>query len=444
MLAITTRGEAQDGIKATPDLRAYGTSQIEPHSNANIMTRRKLILSEITSTASTTGVNRYISLWLDALQHQSEWEVVYIRFEHSRERLFVNVEDCGHYQCVRVPMPEDIEQAVNNREQWKLYIEAIYPSIKNYFKKDCLLHLHTINLIDLALRVKQDMACQTLMHLHCIPWKGSYNSNLKRFVTLMAKDKNLLPLSERNAFYQVVNEHDAYTLADHIICVTNSGRHFLIQQGIESSKISVIYNGLPTCDKHKKTDYLLESPIKLLFVGNAHRSKGLEFVLQALQQLLSYGYPIELHVAGNVSIDLQTYLKNRYPGVSMAFLGTLSYEALCEVYVSADIGIIASLQEQCSYAAIEMMQFGLPIITTGVDGLGEMFIHEENALITHIKRDETEGITIDIDDMIAHLVRLCNDRELRERLAKGAKTRYSSMFDIERMSAETRAVYHKM
>lgn len=39
-----------------------------------------------------------------------------------------------------------------------------------------------------------------------------------------------------------------------------------------------------------------------------------------------------------------------------------------------------SLQEQHSYAAIEMAMFGMPMIITAVDGLDEMFVDEISCL----------------------------------------------------------------
>ena len=37
-----------------------------------------------------------------------------------------------------------------------------------------------------------------------------------------------------------------------------------------------------------------------------------------------------------------------------------------------DVGIVPSFVEQCSYTAIEMMCFGLPLIVSDVEGLKEI------------------------------------------------------------------------
>lgn len=441
MLAITARGEAQDGIKATPDLRAYRTSQIEPHSNANIMTRRKLILSEITSTASTTGVNRYISLWLDALQHQSEWEVVYIRFEHSRERLFVNVEDCGHYQCVRVPMPENTDHLVELRHNLQTYIEVIYPKIESYFTPRCILHLHTLNLIDLALRVKRDIPCYTIMHVHCIPWKGLYNTNLNHFDQL--ERQYTKHFSCGNEYLVIPNEYSAYDDSDSVICVTTYGEMFLQKLGIKKDKITIIYNGLPQRQSMPIRSYTLESIPKVIFIGTTQKSKGLDFVLEAINQVRLWGYDTELLIAGQAMIGWQDEVRKRFPSLRLTFLGNLSYEELCKYYDVATMGIIASMQEQCSYAAIEKMMHGLPIITTMVDGLGEMFTHEVDALGVETLYNKDEGISPDVTQLATHIIRLLNDTTLRETLGKNALQRYKAQFGIEKMWEKTLELYNK-
>lgn len=71
---------------------------------------------------------------------------------------------------------------------------------------------------------------------------------------------------------------------------------------------------------------------------------------------------------------LKEYLKMCAPFWSkITFTGFLDQEDLYEIYQMADVGIMLSLHEQCSYVAIEMMMFGLPVISTDTTGLDEMF-----------------------------------------------------------------------
>ena len=56
--------------------------------------------------------------------------------------------------------------------------------------------------------------------------------------------------------------------------------------------------------------------------------------------------------------------------------GRLNKEQVYDFYQIADIGVMPSMHEQCSYVAIEMMMFGLPMIISTTTGLKEMMPNE--------------------------------------------------------------------
>lgn len=100
--------------------------------------------------------------------------------------------------------------------------------------------------------------------------------------------------------------------------------------------------------------------------------------------------------------------------------------------MTCDAGIIASLQEQCSYVAIEMSMFGMPLITTAVDGLDEMFIDEESALKVSTRFSNVYGLSADTDDMANKMKRLIDDKELRYRLSNNIRKLYEKNFGVDK------------
>lgn len=62
----------------------------------------------------------------------------------------------------------------------------------------------------------------------------------------------------------------------------------------------------------------------------------------------------------------------------------MSKEELSLWYSAADIGVIPSYTEQCSYAALEMIRIGLPLVASDGFGLRDMFIDNVNAFVAHI------------------------------------------------------------
>ncbi len=403
-----------------------------------------LIVAEMATSGATTGVNRYLSQWLDALAN-TQTRIIYLRFESNRFNYFVHREQKQHYLEVTIPLPEAVPTLVGRQSRMQQYMEVIFPSIQDCFEEGCILHLHTINLIDLALHVKKRMGCHVIMHLHCIPWKNLYNSNRERFAFLQRKVTQHQKARLRKAeFYVISNEQEAYEHADEIICVTHSGQAFLEQQGIDNRKISVIYNGLPESSTPIRRSYQLSPLPKVLFVGSAHQSKGLSFVIKAIDQLQKCGYPVELIIAGRVRPQHKAQWQEEFPNLHLDFKGNLPYEELCVLYREADIGVIASLQEQCSYAAIEMMMHALPIVSTAVDGLGEMFTHEQDALLTDVDVNEDGMLTFDVNQLTTHLIRLLHDRNLRQRIGLAARQRYLQQFSMAAMYRQTLQVYHQI
>jgi len=68
----------------------------------------------------------------------------------------------------------------------------------------------------------------------------------------------------------------------------------------------------------------------------------------------------------------------KYPILAsrITITGTFSKKQLADYYTMADVGVVPSYVEQCSYTTIEMMLFKLPIVASQVDGLKEMITEE--------------------------------------------------------------------
>ena len=71
----------------------------------------------------------------------------------------------------------------------------------------------------------------------------------------------------------------------------------------------------------------------------------------------------------------------------ITFTGKLAKSELNKFYQIADIGILLSLHEQCSYVVLEMLSYGIPIIGSDSTGLKEM-IENKNQLIKYRYKKE--------------------------------------------------------
>lgn len=64
--------------------------------------------------------------------------------------------------------------------------------------------------------------------------------------------------------------------------------------------------------------------------------------------------------------------------------GFMPKSELVKWYAAADVGVMVSYSEQCSFAALEMMDSGLLIVSSDGIGLRDMFAEEINSFVAHI------------------------------------------------------------
>ena len=109
---------------------------------------------------------------------------------------------------------------------------------------------------------------------------------------------------------------------------------------------------------------------------------------------------------------MSSHIRKAYKQLKIDILGTVSFNELKELYTTNTIGVIPSLHEQCSYVAIEMSMFGMPMIVSDVDALSEMFEDEVNALRIPLVFDEDFGLELDEEKLADAIIRLIDDEAL--------------------------------
>lgn len=407
-----------------------------------------LFLADINVAGNTSGVDRYIFVLIEGLKKYININICRINFKHDSEWLFCKETVNDGYTEFTVPMPQSPNEMISEKFWTNRYNENAYYITEHLFKnkENMILHLHTLNLMDFALVVRKHYPeCKIITHLHCIPWKGFFNSNISRFNRLY---RQIYIDNDIPAMELLVSNHSelrSYNEADRIICVTRCASDFLTRMmGINPSKIAIICNGisdkasgiLPAERKNK--DFMF------LYVGTISPSKGLLYILEAMRKLKDQGYTVSLIAAGKGQKVYVEQIKLSYPDLRIRFTGSISFDELKDYYMTCDAGIIASLQEQCSYVAIEMSMFGMPLITTAVDGLDEMFIDEENALKVSTRFSNVYGLSADTDDMANKMKRLIDDKELRYRLGNNIRKLYEKNFGVDEMIEKTIEIYNEL
>ena len=409
-----------------------------------------LYIMDISLSGSTSGVDRYIEKLLEGLKRYPSVRVYWIQLLHDENLILYREEQTEYYKKLTFPLPRNYTEIITKRFWREKYNNHVFHMIRKFFsrKENTILHLQTLNLIDLALLIKQHVGCTIITHLHCIPWKGYYNLDMRRFNSLYKiAYSGSGNMKKRALFLTDHSELDSYIRADHIICVTHCGVDFLTNIiGIPQSKISIVHNGTDDYfgDFERRFDNTPCSPIQCLFVANLSKSKGLEFVLQALRILKKKGFNVLLKIAGNTTRAINHAIRCEYDDLDLEFLGALSFGQLTELYKNSDIGLIASLQEQWSLTAVEMAMFGLPVITTAVDGLDEIFTDNVNALKVHPSFSPVFGLYVDAELMAKKIELLIDDISLRKNLSYNVRMLYERDLTLRLMIERTIKVYEQV
>lgn len=167
----------------------------------------------------------------------------------------------------------------------------------------------------------------------------------------------------------------------------------------------------------------------LLFVGRPAYHKGAAALMDALQYLNKKHIAVRCVFAGNIHGFADYIASHKDIAANVILTGQLTRKELAGWYSIADVGVLSSYTEQCSYAALEMMDAGIPIVSSDGYGLCDMFNDGENAFVVHIGDGKTSiAYSRRLADAIEQA--LCASEEQKRRYAaynrRLLRTRYSA------------------
>lgn len=238
-----------------------------------------------------------------------------------------------------------------------------------------------------------------------------------------------LPDAYESSFTDIREGFDAY------ITVTEFGKRDLCYNfGVPEEDITVVYNGATPVTANEQTGIrrkygFREDDILLLFSGRIEEAKGVDVLIPAFRKAVAGNEKVHLVMAGGCS-NFRDYLKlTACDSGRIHFTGYLDDPCqLADMYAMADIGIVPSRFEQCSYTAIEMMWHGLPVIISDVPGLNELIENNVN------------GYTVTDNELSDRILQLANDEALRRRLGDAARQRAAACYTSGRMLENTMQV----
>ena len=295
-------------------------------------------------------------------------------------------------------------------------------------------------------------SCQITFVIHYQNWCFALNGNIKQIQSLLKKDKYTLNSKEQGILKSFYNEKQAYELVDRVICLSHFTENLLWKlYEISPDKTEVIYNGLEEDIVYSSTTIrndlkrqlgFSEKEKIILYVGRLDSIKGIKSLIHSFISLISERKDCRLVLIGDG--DFSTYLKecNGYWDL-ITFTGRLEKDQLYQFYQIADIGILPSMHEQCSYTAIEMMMHGIPMIVSTSTGLNEMIEENYNGLHVPIKEHMNE-VEIDTNLLAKKIIYLLQNPKKRKQMGINARNYYEKRYAIEIMRTKMINFYNSL
>lgn len=296
-----------------------------------------------------------------------------------------------------------------------------------------IFHLHYFQdvMIVKALR-ERHIACAVCFTVHYLRWCLSLKGNRTYLQYILSREENEIVPKEKDVLDAFAVEKKLFDYVDEIICLSKSTREILLNEyNIPLVKLNYIANGLPDEVEPKENKtlrkelFLDEKEFVILFVGRLDNNKGIEALLIAFRMVLNKMQAVRLLIVGDGKYDPYLALcKGMWAKVS--FVGRVGKEQLNDLYSIADLGVIASYTEQCSYVAIEMMMRKIPLIATSVDGVDEMV---GSRYPYKINVPEDRICCVDAEELAKQMVRVLGlDRCGKETLGRLLYGRYRLMY----------------
>ena len=223
-------------------------------------------------------------------------------------------------------------------------------------------------------------------------------------------------------------------------------RQLLESEGVDSSRLGLIYNGLDTARfaigssraairaSMRAALNLPAEALVMVMVANLIAYKGHSDLLGALDTI-SRRLPNDwrLLLVGRddgIGAKLRGRAHSLAIGDHVVFLGSRS--DVPEILMASDIGIQCSHQEGFSNAVLEGMAAGLPMVVTAVGGNPEAVVDGETGFIVPPH---------DPPRLASEILRLVAEPDVRARFGDAGRARVAANFSIDRCVASHDALY---
>lgn len=157
----------------------------------------------------------------------------------------------------------------------------------------------------------------------------------------------------------------------------------------------------------------------LIAVGRLERQKNYFELLDAVKGLAD---DVQLLIFGRGSLEEKIKHKIKSESLPVKLMGTVDSETLISYLQKCTLFVLPSRWEGNSNAVIEAMACGAPVLVSRIEANKEIVRHNQNGYLTGLTSREIQR----------DLVKLLNEKKLRERLSTGARETVLDKHDLRK------------
>lgn len=213
-------------------------------------------------------------------------------------------------------------------------------------------------------------------------------------------------------------------IADEIVAISKSVSWDLQRLfGVNNAK--VIYPGIDTNLFRPRKINNSPNTVKLFFVGNLIKRKGVDLLPQIMERLGNKFRLFYISPSGEM----------KFSQINMTPLDYLSKEALVKMYNQCDIFLFPSRLEGFGYGVAEAMSCQKPVVCTDCSSLPELIVNGKGGFLCEMDN---------VDDFVEKIKILAADKNLREEMGKFNRKRVLEKFTLKRMAKEYLKLYEQL
>jgi glycosyltransferase involved in cell wall biosynthesis len=235
-----------------------------------------------------------------------------------------------------------------------------------------------------------------------------------------------------------------------VIAVSHAVRNALVDQGVSSDKVEVIYNGVDKCSLDRS-----EGNRTLFIPQNTDESSP--FVFAHVGQFVPWkNHIVFLRAASHVARDLPearfvvvgddtsgrdsaykcsvlNYAANCVIAERVSFLGW--QDKMCEVWPKINCLVHTADREPFGRVIVEAMAHRVPVIAVGTCGPSEIIQNNKTGILVQV--DDVKGLS-------EAMVRIARHREFADALANAGYEHVMSSFTADKTAARIQEVYKEV